>query len=386
MAPKYLFEVNSVDMNGNWWSSLFLVSMAQGLFIVFLLFKRANKSTSAYLLIALLLLMIVTNFDFYSVSSGLFRQAPYLFGISFGVMFLFGPLLFFYAQSISDSQFRLKGIFLLHLVPYLINVLLNLIFWSAESSLKISFIENYIESGVRFRVLDKVLIGLQTIHLTVYLLMTIRMMRDNQLRFGNIPYITSITQRLKWTTSVINSFIAFALVVFFLLAYVLYTGLLRVEINNIYTLVLSGIIYFIAYRAILNPELITPNFLQKYRTIGALKNDEVETYVTKLEDLFKNRKLYTDADIRLADIARELGIHQNQLSRLVNEKYGKSFTDFINEYRIKEFMTKVMTDENRKFNIYGLATEVGFKSKSTFNTAFKKATGKTPSEFRRENQ
>ncbi|MEX0289954.1 MAG: helix-turn-helix domain-containing protein [Flavobacteriaceae bacterium] len=60
------------------------------------------------------------------------------------------------------------------------------------------------------------------------------------------------------------------------------------------------------------------------------------------------------------------------------------FQDFVNSYRIEEFRRRIASQKYRHYTIFGIATEVGFNSKSTFNNAFKKFVGITPQEYKWE--
>ncbi|MFC2443179.1 MAG: helix-turn-helix domain-containing protein, partial [Capnocytophaga ochracea] len=71
----------------------------------------------------------------------------------------------------------------------------------------------------------------------------------------------------------------------------------------------------------------------------------------------------------------------NHLSQIINQYEEKNFYDFVNSYRVEEFITLAKKDIDKNFNLLGLAYEAGFNSKSSFNQVFKKITGKTPSEF-----
>ena len=76
-----------------------------------------------------------------------------------------------------------------------------------------------------------------------------------------------------------------------------------------------------------------------------------------------------------------LGVLPNHLSQIINQYEEKNFYDFVNSYRVEEFITLAKKDIDKNFNLLGLAYESGFNSKSSFNQVFKKITGKTPSEF-----
>jgi AraC-like DNA-binding protein len=94
-------------------------------------------------------------------------------------------------------------------------------------------------------------------------------------------------------------------------------------------------------------------------------------------------KLYLDPGLTLKKLAHELRIHPNHLSRIINERFSLSYNDFVNRYRIAEAQKMLSDPQNKEMNILGIVYETGFYSKSVFNTAFKKFTGKTPSEYRK---
>jgi YesN/AraC family two-component response regulator len=88
----------------------------------------------------------------------------------------------------------------------------------------------------------------------------------------------------------------------------------------------------------------------------------------------------------LKTLAERLGVHYNYLSQIINEQFKQNFNDFINKYRIEEAKKILKTPSGSEKTILEIAYETGFYSKSVFNTAFKKFTGKTPSEFRKTSQ
>jgi ligand-binding sensor domain-containing protein/AraC-like DNA-binding protein len=121
---------------------------------------------------------------------------------------------------------------------------------------------------------------------------------------------------------------------------------------------------------------------KKYKT-SALLPETVETVLPRLMLLMEQEKIYLDADLTLYKLAKQLNVHYNHLSQIINEKLKHSFNDFINSYRIEEARKKLENPGESKKTILEIAYETGFYSKSVFNTAFKKFTGMTPSEFRK---
>ena len=81
-------------------------------------------------------------------------------------------------------------------------------------------------------------------------------------------------------------------------------------------------------------------------------------------------------------LAKDLEIKPYLLSRCLNEWYKKKFTDYVNELRVAEVQKLLADPEKSNYTLLALAYEAGFNSKSSFNTAFKKKTGLTPSEFK----
>jgi AraC-like DNA-binding protein len=80
-----------------------------------------------------------------------------------------------------------------------------------------------------------------------------------------------------------------------------------------------------------------------------------------------------------------MNIHANYLSRIINERRNQSFNDFVNQYRIEEACRRLTDPGWKNMTILQIAYETGFYSKSVFNTAFKKFTGQTPSQYRSRN-
>ena len=100
-----------------------------------------------------------------------------------------------------------------------------------------------------------------------------------------------------------------------------------------------------------------------------IKNDLLE--------VMKTKKPYLDQNLNIFTLAKQLGTNSKYLSQVINQEFDKSFVHFINEYRIEEAKQILLVDNN--FTIEAQSQMVGFKSKSSFNIAFKRHTGITPS-------
>jgi AraC-like DNA-binding protein len=122
---------------------------------------------------------------------------------------------------------------------------------------------------------------------------------------------------------------------------------------------------------------------QRYAKSG-LSAAGLHAVTGRLEDLMEGEQIYMDSQLSLPLLAETLGCSVNHLSQAINEGHGVSFFDFINGYRIREATSILLGEHNASRSILDVALEVGFNSTSTFYAAFKKATGKTPAQFRRQ--
>ncbi|MBK9985231.1 MAG: AraC family transcriptional regulator [Saprospiraceae bacterium] len=329
-------------------------------------------------------LMIMTNFSYVVVRTDLRNYVPFLFGTSFGLIFLFGPLIYFYARAVIDPSFQWQKKYGLHFIPYGLQLLINIPLLIMEKRYWLEFINSFLSGTAVIRSIEIFIFAVQDIHLLIYLVLTYMLIRsvNNRQGNGNVQYLIPVSLRLNWLKNLLYSFALFLITVFGLYIFILIRGTYHPVTNYVYTLITSGIIYFIAYRMVLSPEILSPDFAQKYKAYMPFSGEEGDVYMQKIKSLMLDAKLYTDPELKLSALAEQIGLPSHQASKLINEKFGKSFNELINEYRVEEFIRRVNHDDFKAYSIYGIALEVGFNSKSSFNTAFKKITGKTPSSFK----
>ncbi len=112
---------------------------------------------------------------------------------------------------------------------------------------------------------------------------------------------------------------------------------------------------------------------------SALSEDQALRIAGKLDATMTKAQLYLDSNLTLPSVAERTGISVNHLSQAINQHLGRNFFDVVNGYRIEEAKRLLATTDD---SILDIALAVGFNAKSTFNAAFKKAAGTTPSRFR----
>ncbi|MEX0983001.1 MAG: helix-turn-helix domain-containing protein [Bacteroidales bacterium] len=118
---------------------------------------------------------------------------------------------------------------------------------------------------------------------------------------------------------------------------------------------------------------------------SCLSEEEKTLLFEKLKTHLETKKRYNRPDLRLTDIANEISTNRQYLSQVINERTGENFYHFINRFRIEDFIQKVEMNPASNLSIEGVAFSVGFKSKSSFYSAFKKTKGCTPKVFFQKN-
>lgn len=163
-----------------------------------------------------------------------------------------------------------------------------------------------------------------------------------------------------------------------------YSGVMEIA-HILYFITLS---YLFAYHIITNPQAIhhknkkyALHNYDKYLRSG-LQEKDAKAIANRLNNLFSQEKPFLDQDIKLSIISEKLDIPPHHITETLNGLVGQNFNEYVNNYRVEEFKALLKESKYENYSILALAFEVGFKSKGTFNTAFKKFTNQTPSAYR----
>jgi YesN/AraC family two-component response regulator len=115
----------------------------------------------------------------------------------------------------------------------------------------------------------------------------------------------------------------------------------------------------------------------------AVSEEEYNEDLLKLRQYMAEEKPFLDPSLTIQDVSKGIAIPVRDLSLLINHKLEQHFYDFINTYRIESAMNILKDATKSKLTILEILYDVGFNSKSSFNTAFKKHTGFTPTDYRK---
>lgn len=293
------------------------------------------------------------------------------------------PLIFFYTSAVTGNSLP-NSKKMLHLLPFGIVFLmsvLSFVVYEADDKLKL-----YNDQlGREYAILD-ILFVVQAIAYFPFLFKSLKRYSikiKNQ--FSNVDDIN-----LRWLQRIImGAAMAFCINII-LIFLVKRLDILSVEfIGKLTVLIVCGFQVYLGYYG-LKYTAIFSEFSISISNDVKTKYDKTGINSTTTKEKFKEllffmgkEKPYLNAELTLHQLADEFGVTYNHLSQIINENSQKNFYSFINQYRLNESIRLLQDEKNNKYTILAIAYESGFKSKSVFNTLFKKEKGITPSEFRK---
>lgn len=348
--------------------------------------KLSNKLFSSFL--------ILSVFDISSFFTDNYIDA----GLSFEVFrmtisLLILPLFYLYVKAVCYSDFRLKSKYLILSIPFLIaNMVLIPRFYLANT-IDILYIYEHFKQMFEIRFFYM----LRELQYVFYMLMIFKILKNYKTIYSE-NHTNSNNSSYKWLFQMTVFFlVAHCFIVFrFLLAYMDYDLLLNWSniIIGICALIISC---WFVLKALKNPELfngVDTNMIASYEELKkqSITSDKAPfdaqkaVKMTSQMDLVKKyvleNELYLEPSLTIQELSKQVSIPVRDLSLLINRHSNQHFFDFINEFRIEKAKQLMKDPSNKKLTILEILYQVGFNSKSSFNTAFKKFTNQTPTAFR----
>lgn len=332
------------------------------------------------LIVLLLLVILMINTGNLWYAARFHNYLPGLTGFSRGMTLLLGPLFYGYTLAITRPSFRLHPKQLLHFIPYAIAVS-GLLLENAQLSpeAREQGVQAFISGDYQVNYGSIVLFGLYVAHLLIYTFLAQRHI-NTTLQNDALAYRIPTRERAQLLRQINVALVILSLELCGWIIYMLATGTYTYVGNAISTLVLSVLAYVIAYKAILHREVLLPDFQARYANVSMTMKEKV-AIVQRMEELFDAQHLYTQPDLTLSALAKQLDCSPHALSMALNSHLSMSFSEVMHHYRIDAFKQRALDPAYSQFTLIAIAEEVGYTSKATFNKAFKHATGMTPSEF-----
>lgn len=155
--------------------------------------------------------------------------------------------------------------------------------------------------------------------------------------------------------------------------------------NGLYLTIVISCGLFISYKKIIGIDTKNRTVKQSASKSYELDTERLKNIQAKIIASMEEQQLYKNRKLQLRDLSKAIRTSENHISEVLAKQLNTNYYDFINGYRVKEVISLMNSEEHKDYKLLILATESGFNSKTTFNTAFKKVTGQTPSAFRKEN-
>jgi AraC-like DNA-binding protein len=373
----------------NFSSFIILLGVVQGILLTITwLFKPQFKAKLRGLLFLSITCIIA---EIFLNRTGYMYYVIQLVDFSEPIQFAIPPLIYLCVISLNPEGSRKK--WGLHFIPFAAYLLYFVPYYLAPVSFKSEsyyYIHHLVEwqatadndfyfSWGKLRMFQMDACYLQA---TIYLVLCFQKL----LRYNNksLEYPSIDQSEVKWWL-VFNATFAMLIVVIVVVKVTFTRDLGDHIIASFYTLIL----YIGTLTELIRPSKLQPvlqpitveNETPRYVYSGIKEEKKVEIR-QKLVAIMEQKKLYTDSLLSLAKVAKQVGEPAYMVSQVINEKMEATFYDWIAKYRVEEAKRLLSDPITRSYTIEQIAEEVGYNSKSAFNKAFKKFSGKTPSEFK----
>ncbi len=367
--------------------------------LVFLINKRGRElANRIFAVIIVIFALRLTEMGL--VVYGQIWKFPYLSNLTFPLLFLIGPLYYLYTKRFLNPNFRLRWQHLWMSIPAIAHLVQMLPWFLLDSDVKSRVLREYpIWELPEIQTKAYVFLALIILHTSIYLLLSYKMLKKYNSAIENQVSDNRLIIRLRWLRTL--TFFLCAYVGGFLVLYVLLLkfGQYGTVLDRAWLLLLSAFVHVVGYFAIQQPvhlgaeetppasnteavrELRQSN--EKYKK-SALSLSQARAHLTSLSNYMDEGKPYLKEDLRVSEIASVLGIPTYHLSQALTQASEYNFFDFVNQYRVAESKRLLLDSGHQHLTVLAIAHEAGFNNKASFNRAFKKFTGLTPSAYRRD--
>lgn len=375
---------------------ILLLGATQGVFLTLLLITKPTNKTANRLLA-----LLIISYSAFIVEASISgtpaaEKFPHILGLMAGVVFLNGPLHYLYTRSLIHPDFSLSKKHWPHFIPIVVFYLYFLFpYYLQSGDFKIAYIQHIEQHGQPLSLM--VFSWAVYVQGIAYMVATFKLL--NRYSQAIKDTFSSIEQiNLNWLKTI--TILTMAIWILGVIIEVLQILDLNTPFQPLVPIALAILIYVMGYLGLRQPEIFSGGTnvsaseespasldeaeadVKKYERSGLTK-EKARALHQKLIHLMETDKPFTDSSLKLNQLARLVGATPNYVSQVINEENQQNFYDFVNWYRIEEAKQMIQDPANEQVTLLSIAYDVGFNSKSAFNTAFKKYTGMTPSQFRK---
>lgn len=315
---------------------------------------------------------LVGSLMFYGaiVHSSLLMQYPHFYGPHIGLSFF--PAVFFFAYFrrwlYPDEKLNLS----FHLIPGLVAMAITLPFMLSDAETKQTAVFAYYKHGMLSWREHLFIIGLfSNVVYANWLAWEARILYRNIHVHGRSIFSLTALCAILSSISVLTVILAY------------YLNNREIERFGLIGLMVAACCgYFFMQRAShLSDEMQKSIAENRYRK-SRLSGMDTQAIRVKLENAMLREKIFTDFELTMPKLAEKIGLKPHQLSEYLNVIEKSKFNEYLNRHRIDE--AKRILASEPDLNVLNIGFKAGFNSKSAFNLIFRKQTGVSPSEYRRQ--
>jgi len=353
------------------WTSIFLLAVAMGLFLFIILITGKKKN---YPIAFLILSFSIVLFQYVLYWTKYQSDFPYLVLFPHVCYFSTGPLLYLYFLNLYNKKVSFN--YILHFSASMLAFIPNIVLWlkylgAVDPELKFPLL--IFTNGP----------WLVVAHMLLYAFLALQLIVRNK-------NAESEYQKVRQNWAKVLTFL-FGL---FIISYISYYVLVNFTFFNstwdyMISVMMSISIYTIGYFIIKQPaifdgELFVHLFLPVKNKGETFETSLLNEFYEKITRYMETEKPYQDNELRLVNLADQIGFSTHLLSKVINKRSGNNFNHFVNEYRLQE--AEKLISENTSARIKNIYFDVGFNNKATFYKAFKNKYHCTPTEYKIRNK
>ncbi|MBC8152756.1 MAG: helix-turn-helix transcriptional regulator [Bacteroidetes bacterium] len=313
---------------------------------------------------------------------GLFRLAN-IYGQNAGLYFLpifyslgFGPLIYFYVRSLTDSQFNFRRRHGWHFLPVALQAGLYIFL-----TLQPYAFRNWFWQTIHYPFTYRIEFDGTWLSLLVYVGLSLRLLQHyGRYVAENFSETSQLT--LRWLRVLLIGLVLIC-------GQWTYEVILRDRFDSYYNQDYSYWMLGVVVVAMGVVGLRQRNMAQvqfqpeagEPTPVGRPAPAVNADYLDRVRRAMETDKLYLNPTLTLTELAHHVGLNPKVVSQVINTGLNQSFNDFVNAYRVGEVKQRLQTNDLTRFTLLGIALESGFNSKTTFNRIFKEHTGQSPSAF-----
>lgn len=346
-------------------------------------YKKGNRRSKNFLGSFFIVLGLIILHVFCQ-QTGFYEEHINLAFILNSLPLLLGPILLFLTKSVTQTDYTFSKKEFLHLIPFTLSSLIFLIsFHLKDAAYKQIFLEKSMNADSISIIVSSLILFFLLLSYTVICYRYLKKYRQEiKEQFSDLSKIN-----LDWLEYILIGFMVLLSAMLVLQVVYHVYGAHSLSLNIILFIILLGLSFFILKTIIkaIKSEDIFPNLTEEKLLIeeDISRQKNVDTVqIQLLKEYMELNKPFLNSSINLKDLSAQVDMNSRELSLLINQGIDSSFYDFINSYRIEFAKNMIAQSQDKKQTILEVMYASGFNSKSSFNTAFKKHTKFTPSEWK----